>query len=114
MKRRSFLCALGAAACSSRAPHTPLLNGALAAARNAGALHTSEEQVWRNQLGNIAELAGTLVKGVPQGAIGRALSDLLFVRLGFVREVEDTSLTFVLLPSVLRERRGSCVGLGVL
>jgi tetratricopeptide (TPR) repeat protein len=46
--------------------------------------------------------------------LNASLNVLLFERLGFVREVEDTDLRFVLLPSVLRERRGSCVGLGTL
>jgi tetratricopeptide (TPR) repeat protein len=32
----------------------------------------------------------------------------------FAREVDDTSLRFVLLPSVLAAHRGSCVGLGTL
>jgi regulator of sirC expression with transglutaminase-like and TPR domain len=40
--------------------------------------------------------------------------ELLFERLGFSREVNDESLDFVLLPSVLRRRRGNCVGLGTL
>ena len=38
----------------------------------------------------------------------------MFGALGFVREVEDTSLEFVLLPLVLRNRRGNCVGLGTM
>jgi tetratricopeptide (TPR) repeat protein len=42
------------------------------------------------------------------------LSALIFERWGFVREVEDTNLRYVLLPSVLEHRRGSCVGLGSL
>lgn len=42
------------------------------------------------------------------------LNGVVFGALGFVREVEDPSLDFVLLPSVLRKRRGNCVGLGTL
>ncbi len=38
----------------------------------------------------------------------------MFGPLGFVREVDDTGLGFVLLPGVLERRRGSCVGLGTL
>lgn len=114
MKRRAFLCALGAAACSpSRAPH-PLLRGALAAARDAGALLASDSSFSESELARMAELARTHLKGTPPEAAARVLSDLLFVHLGFVREVENTSLEFVLLPSVLRRRRGSCVGLGML
>ena len=40
------------------------------------------------------------------------LNEAIFDSLGFEREVDDTDLRFVLLPSVLRARRGSCVGLG--
>jgi tetratricopeptide (TPR) repeat protein len=43
-----------------------------------------------------------------------SMNDAVFRTLGFVREVEDTDLRYVLLPSVLRARRGSCVGLGSL
>jgi tetratricopeptide (TPR) repeat protein len=42
------------------------------------------------------------------------LSSLIFEHWGFTREVEDQSLRYVLLPSVLEHRRGSCVGLGSL
>lgn len=49
------------------------------------------------------------------GATRRAaLREVVFQRHGFAREVSDTSLRFVLLPSVLEQRRGSCVGLGSL
>jgi regulator of sirC expression with transglutaminase-like and TPR domain len=43
-----------------------------------------------------------------------ALGRSMYMALGFEREVDDTDLRFVLLPSVLRARRGSCVGLGSL
>jgi tetratricopeptide (TPR) repeat protein len=43
-----------------------------------------------------------------------ALNHVLFDDEGFRREVDDTDLAFVLLPSVLRGHRGSCVGLGTL
>jgi tetratricopeptide (TPR) repeat protein len=43
-----------------------------------------------------------------------ALREVVFERHGFAREVDDTSLRFVWLPSVLVQRRGSCVGLGTL
>jgi tetratricopeptide (TPR) repeat protein len=42
------------------------------------------------------------------------LNRVVFEDEGFVREVDDTDLAFVLLPSVLRGKRGSCVGLGTL
>jgi len=48
--------------------------------------------------------------GSPIDAVNAAVFD----EAGFRREVDDTDLAYVLLPSVLRERRGSCVGLGTL
>lgn len=48
------------------------------------------------------------------GDLARAARSVLFEQAGFVREVNDPSLRFVLLPSVLRLQRGSCVGLGTL
>jgi regulator of sirC expression with transglutaminase-like and TPR domain len=49
----------------------------------------------------------------PEAAVD-VLNRLVFDELGFEREVADTDLAFVLLPSVLSGRRGSCVGLGTL
>jgi regulator of sirC expression with transglutaminase-like and TPR domain len=42
------------------------------------------------------------------------LNRVVFDDLAFAREVEDTDLAYVLLPSVVDRRRGSCVGLGTL
>jgi tetratricopeptide (TPR) repeat protein len=39
---------------------------------------------------------------------------VLFDELGFQREIEDTSTRFFQLSSVIRDRRGSCLGLGAL
>lgn len=39
---------------------------------------------------------------------------VLFDELGFQREIEDTSTRFFQLSSVLRDRKGSCLGLGAL
>ena len=114
MRRRTFLCALGAAACSAKRPPRPLLRGVLTAARNAGALSAADESFCEGELASIVDFAATELRNAPRQAMGRVLGDLLFVRLGFSREVDDTNLSFVLLPSVLRARRGSCVGLGVL
>ncbi|HEX4337634.1 MAG TPA: transglutaminase family protein [Polyangiaceae bacterium] len=43
-----------------------------------------------------------------------ALNRTVFGELGFVREVDDRDLRFVLPTAVLAGRRGSCVGLGTL
>jgi regulator of sirC expression with transglutaminase-like and TPR domain len=53
-------------------------------------------------------------RGAEPAAAATALARGLFEDFGFVREVDSTDLRFVLLPGVLRHRRGNCVGLGVL
>jgi hypothetical protein len=52
-------------------------------------------------------------KSGSEGGI-EAMNHELFDVEGWEREVEDKDLAYVLLPSVLRGRRGSCVGLGTL
>jgi len=47
-------------------------------------------------------------------AAARALAGLLFDELGYRREIEDRSPRLMLLPYVLAERRGSCLGLSAL
>jgi regulator of sirC expression with transglutaminase-like and TPR domain len=43
-----------------------------------------------------------------------SLTAVVFGELGFAREVERTATRFMLLPSVVADRKGSCVGLGAL
>jgi tetratricopeptide (TPR) repeat protein len=62
----------------------------------------------------MAKLARSAVSASPGRPPASVLSGLLFEQWGFVREVEVTSLGYVLLPSVLEHRRGNCVGLGSL
>jgi len=40
-----------------------------------------------------------------------ALSQFIFEEKGFVREVDDSDIRFMLLPWVIRHRKGSCLGL---
>jgi regulator of sirC expression with transglutaminase-like and TPR domain len=113
MKRRSLLVLLATGACRPARPQRlseRLLNAARA---HAG---TTEEELERAEaeLGRIAELARTALADAAGASTTSVLTQLLFRRLGFVREVEKTDLGFVLLPSVLTSRRGSCVGLGTL
>jgi tetratricopeptide (TPR) repeat protein len=114
MKRRAFLGALGAAACSASAPARPFVRSVLAVARNAGEASPTEEHFSLGELERFRQLAELELHHTSPLAMGSVLSTLLFDRLGFAREVDDPSLDFVLLPTVLRRRRGSCVGLGVL
>jgi tetratricopeptide (TPR) repeat protein len=66
------------------------------------------------ELARLAALARSELAASPGRSPASILSRLIFEQWGFVREVEDTSLRYVLLPYVLEHRRGSCVGLGSL
>jgi regulator of sirC expression with transglutaminase-like and TPR domain len=114
MTRRSLLLLLAACGCRREAdPRLRLSHALLEVALQSG---SDEERVNRS-LAEIARLAALAQRelSVSSGRSPAAvLSRLLFEQWGFVREVEDTSLGYVLLPSVLEHRRGSCVGLGSL
>jgi tetratricopeptide (TPR) repeat protein len=66
------------------------------------------------ELIRIADQVRKAMQSEPGRAASVALRETIFGALGFAREVDDTDLRFVLLPSVLRARRGTCVGLGTL
>ncbi len=115
MNRRALLLALGACACrGTRPPAFTFARAALSVAREAGEANAEQERSSMAELTRIAGLAQQALASAPLAAPDSVLSTLLFGKLGFVREVTDTDLRFVLLPGVLRERRGSCVGLGTL
>lgn len=115
MNRRALLLGLGAFACSGeRAPALTFARAALGVARDAGEASPEQERAALTELTRIAALAVRALRNAPAVSADGVLSELLFGKLGFVREVNDTELRFVLLPGVLRERRGSCVGLGTL
>jgi tetratricopeptide (TPR) repeat protein len=114
MKRRAFLIALGSAACSVSAPPPRFARSLLSAARAAGEVSAADERFSLDELARIQHLAQPVLEQAGPDGAGEVLSELLFGRLGFVREVDDKSLSFVLLPSVLRRRQGSCVGLSTL
>lgn len=114
MKRRALLLAAASCACRAAPARRPAFSQAvLAAARSAQFLDPATERFYWSELARLTALARAAIRPRP-GLAATALNALIFERLGFVREVEDTDLRFVLLPSVLRERRGSCVGLGTL
>ncbi len=66
------------------------------------------------ELVRIADQVRKATQAEPGLGASVALRQTIFGALGFSREVDDTDLRFVLLPSVLRSRRGTCVGLGTL
>jgi hypothetical protein len=114
MTRRSLLLMLAACGCHDEGdPRLGLSRALLEVALQGG---SDNERVARS-LAEVARLAALARKELavsPGRSPASVLSALLFEQWGFVREVEDTSLRYVLLPSVLEHRRGSCVGLGSL
>lgn len=113
MKRRALLLGVAALGCSRHTPTASPLAGALLELSQA-ALHAEQGVLdWTiAELGRlVARVAARHERGSSPAA---ALTQVLFDELGFAREVESTQLDFVLLPSVLQGRRGSCVGLGTL
>ena len=104
---------MAACACGVHTAPGGFALAALAIARGAG--QSTLDASWgERELVRLAELlrAGSVrARDRPPASV---FGEVLFGQLGFVREVTDTSLRFVLLPSVLRARRGNCVGLGTL
>ena len=114
MKRRTFLATLGGVACGATDPPLLVARALLSVARASGEVSAADERTSLSELTQIRRLAESELKRAPPAMAGVVLSELVFERLGFRREVTDKSLSFVLLPGVLSQRRGSCVGLGSL
>ena len=113
MKRRALLLLGATAACwGSRREDWSLARAAASIARAAQAPAEADPAGFLDQLEAMAAQARRL--GAHGADASGALVRVLFEELGFVREVDSTDLSFVFLPSVLRQRRGSCVGLGTL
>lgn len=85
---------------------------AAAGADVAGTTNATDQAWAAAELGRIAARVRAERQRDPAAPAAAAINRTLFDVLGFVREVEDQDTAFVLLPSVLRQRRGSCVGLG--
>jgi regulator of sirC expression with transglutaminase-like and TPR domain len=114
MKRRSLLLLLAASGCLSKSAPAPGLSHALLEVARLSGL--DDERVSRSsvEVARLTALAQRELAENPARSPVSVLSSLIFERWGFVREVEDTRLRHVLLPTVLEHRRGSCVGLGSL
>jgi regulator of sirC expression with transglutaminase-like and TPR domain len=112
VRRRTLLLLAATAACRRSAPERWSLARALVSIARSGEAAGTDEGALLDELERVAESARRIgLHGAdPSAAIVRAL----FEELGFAREVESTDLRYVFLPSVLRERRGSCAGLGTL
>ena len=87
----------------------------------AGSVHERRDEDTQQAEAELAHIAALVREALGEARSRDAsaspiavLNGVVFGALGFVREVEDTSLDFVLLPSVLKGRRGNCVGLGTM
>jgi tetratricopeptide (TPR) repeat protein len=95
----------------------PLASALLAFAAESGAAPSDVAEAW-----HAIEIMADRIAAHPRGA-GRdgegeddvdGLNAVVFGELGFSREVERTATRSMLLPSVVADRKGSCVGLGAL
>lgn len=114
MKRRAFLLGATACGCGHRASarRWGFARATLALAGRDRSDPTVSERALR-ELNDIADRVGS-ARSADRDGPASALGRVLFDELGFTREVSSSGLGFVLLPSVLRQRRGNCVGLGTL
>jgi tetratricopeptide (TPR) repeat protein len=115
MKRRSLLWLLASSACHGTRGRELSLARALVGVSTGPGGPSADKSSWALQeLARLADEAEVELERSPRHPAPTVLSQLLFERWGFVREVTDTNLDFVFLPQVLERRRGSCVGLGTL
>lgn len=108
-----FLLATLLAACArpTAVPAGPLTSALLASPAQFGETPAGAEHA----LERLDALAAAVRARAASGRSQReALREEVFGHAGFTREVDDTSLRYVWLASVLEHRRGSCVGLGTL
>jgi regulator of sirC expression with transglutaminase-like and TPR domain len=113
MNRRLVAGAVGCVilcACGRAEPPSPLTDALLSAAHEWGT-GAERDALARSELDQIT---GRIRERMHSAPASSALARVVFDEFGFVREVEDESLEYVLLPKVLERRRGSCVGLGSL
>lgn len=118
MKRRELfaLSALWTLGCAREPPPpAPRTRALLSAGSQFGESTAKDEATGLTELVHLAALVRQRVgRAAGVAAQSQALKDVVFEHAGFSREVEDPSVRFMLLPSVLGSRRGSCVGLATL
>ena len=68
----------------------------------------------KDELEEMLDLAEKRAQGKSGPGRIDSLNRLIFEELGFEREVEDDSIEFMLLPNVINNKKGSCLGLAAL
>lgn len=111
MRRRTLLLWFTACGCRPR-PNLKLGRALTLAAARSGLDDENLGERCLDELERFVATARQALEAENVRAPGYTLAKLMFERWGFVREVDDQSLSYVLLPSVVERRRGSCVGLG--
>jgi tetratricopeptide (TPR) repeat protein len=100
------------AACRRERPPGPALGALLEVALESGSLRAEDAALARAEVARLAEpVAAALRRGERPAEVFRRA---LFEHGRFRREIDSLEARFMLLPGVLRERRGTCVGLGSL
>jgi len=109
----TFLAGLSSCRPAAPPPPGPMASTLLATAAELGAAPEALVQAWAeiDRIATRVELRKSSHDDAPGGEVA-ALTAVVFDDLGFVREIDDHDPRFFLLPSVLAERRGSCLGLG--
>jgi regulator of sirC expression with transglutaminase-like and TPR domain len=107
-----FAAAVGCARRPQHAPPGPIASALIAVAADLGSTPAEAEAAWR-ELDGIADRVRAH-HGRTGGDWVDDLNAVMFGELGYEREIESRDLRFVRLPSVIAQRRGSCVGLGAL
>jgi regulator of sirC expression with transglutaminase-like and TPR domain len=99
-------------ACRRPEPPGPALRALLDVALESGGLDGEAAARTREGLDQLARRAAAgLARGEQAAEVFRRA---IFEAGGFSREIDQQQARFMLLPGVLRERRGTCVGLGTL
>jgi regulator of sirC expression with transglutaminase-like and TPR domain len=99
-------------ACRREGPPAPALGAIFEVALESGALGSEAARFTRAELQRMAAPApAALGRGESSAQV---LRRVLFEEGRLVREIDSQEPRFMLLPGVLHERRGTCVGLGTL
>jgi regulator of sirC expression with transglutaminase-like and TPR domain len=99
-------------ACRREEPAGPMLQALLDVALESGALAAGETAFTRTEITRLAADAAAAVRGGRSPA--EALRWTVFEQGRVVRQIDSQEARFMLLPGVLHEHRGTCVGLGTL